>query len=313
MGRKSIFDVISSKMDLENEAERIQMLYESECINFVNYVANEKHYVTHTITKKMTLSDFVDEYVFPKWKHRGRCISQYDLLIELGLNDLIDNGFKNVELLELLLYFEFISNMVYYSNKVEIEDIDLREYEKEETVNFRLLSENIESVLNYLNYEQKTIDEERVIIVEKNTATTSVCGIVDDSTALSVIQYNHFLLKGDIDKKRAILKELGDKLEPERPTLKQLENKKLEDNIFYLLNNLNIRHNNVTKDKPKYKEYVANMSDEELENWYDEIYQMILLAFLELDDFKERRKKINALKRKIEGESDNGKNKSTIC
>ena len=44
-----------------------------------------------------------------------------------------------------------------------------------------------------------------------------------------------------------------------------------------------------------YKETVAKMSKDELENWYDETYQLCLLAFLELDNV-ERTKKVVELK-----------------
>ena len=46
-------------------------------------------------------------------------------------------------------------------------------------------------------------------------------------------------------------------------------------------------------------EYVKNLSDEELEEWYDETYQMLLLCFLEYENI-ERNKKINKLKGVIE-------------
>lgn len=59
------------------------------------------------------------------------------------------------------------------------------------------------------------------------------------------------------------------------------------------------RHNNSNKnDLTKYKEYVAKMSEEELEEWYDELYQMILLAFLMIDNV-ERMEKIKKLKYNI--------------
>jgi len=44
-----------------------------------------------------------------------------------------------------------------------------------------------------------------------------------------------------------------------------------------------------------YKEIVAKMTQGELEGWYDETYQMCLLAFLELDNV-ERTKKVAELK-----------------
>lgn len=62
-----------------------------------------------------------------------------------------------------------------------------------------------------------------------------------------------------------------------------------------MLNNLNIRHNNKSKKDKNYKEYVAKMKKNKLEEWYDELYQMMLLAMLELEQV-ERNQKINELK-----------------
>lgn len=62
-----------------------------------------------------------------------------------------------------------------------------------------------------------------------------------------------------------------------------------------MFNNMNIRHNNSTEGDKNYREVVAKMTQDELENWYDETYQLCLLAFLELDNV-ERTKKVAQLK-----------------
>ena len=100
-------------------------------------------------------------------------------------------------------------------------------------------------------------------------------------------------MKGDLERKKAILVTLGDKLEPQRDKLEKV-NDHLKKDIFCLLNNLNLRHNN-TDPGSNYRPYVASMKDEELEQWYDDLYQMILLAFLELDhlDRKGRIEQLN--------------------
>ena len=72
----------------------------------------------------------------------------------------------------------------------------------------------------------------------------------------------------------------------------------LESNTGFLLNKMNIRQNN--KEGKNASEYVANLADEELEKWYDETYQMLLLAMLEVDNI-ERNRMVNELKKKIEG------------
>ena len=78
-----------------------------------------------------------------------------------------------------------------------------------------------------------------------------------------------------------------------------MADKMLEKDLFYLFNNLNIRHNNVEPtDSGKYKPFVAQMKSEELEYWYDETYQMCLLAFLQLEHL-ERKVGLDKLKTEI--------------
>lgn len=57
-----------------------------------------------------------------------------------------------------------------------------------------------------------------------------------------------------------------------------------------------IRRNNCDLNSKNYKEYTANMLIKELEFWYDEVYQLGLLAFLKLDNI-EHTKQIGILKR----------------
>lgn len=68
--------------------------------------------------------------------------------------------------------------------------------------------------------------------------------------------------------------------------------------LFFLLNNVNVRHNNTQKNGPYYKPCVAEMSRPALENWYDETYQLALLAELLLNNEK-RHEAIDSLKKKM--------------
>ena len=60
---------------------------------------------------------------------------------------------------------------------------------------------------------------------------------------------------------------------------------------------MNIRHINCDSNSKNCKEHTANMAINGLEIWYDEIYQLSLLAFWELDNIG-RTKQIEVLKRK---------------
>lgn len=68
-----------------------------------------------------------------------------------------------------------------------------------------------------------------------------------------------------------------------------------------MLNNAHIRHNN--KEGSDRKELIANMSDEELEHWYDELYQLLLFCVLAKDN-KERKEKIHAFLAEINAKPD---------
>ena len=108
-------------------------------------------------------------------------------------------------------------------------------------------------------------------------------------------------MKGDLERKRATLIALADKLEPMRVKLKQI-NASMEADIFFLFNNVNLRHNNADPEGKNYKPLVAKMAENEIEQWYDDTYQMCLLAFLELDHL-DRKPRIDQLKTDIQNKA----------
>ena len=141
----------------------------------------------------------------------------------------------------------------------------------------------------------------RSIFVEKSPATIAVAEspLIAENLSYRLISYNHYSMKGNLDVKKSVLQQLASILEAKRKELNQAD-KKLESNLFYAFNNLNIRHNNVDSElKGKYKAYVAQMSNDELEKWYDETYQMCLLAFLQIENLA-RKAKFDELKAEIE-------------
>lgn len=272
MGRKNIFDVMNEKNDVDYQIKKIDDLLSEMSVD------------------DGTLEDIIDEYCIKSWKARGRYTSCEEIRNKLQITDFfIKNGLKGNK---ILLYLEYVSNLIWLCNERFIEKQS--DYDDE----YEYLQENVLGLIEDLGYEAKVFeDEEKVLLVEKNAAATAVAEIMEPLISCKVIEYNHFLLEGNIEEKRNILLALADKFEPIRPELKKI-NSNLEKNIGYLLNKMNIRHNN--KDGKMASGYVANLSSEELEKWYDETYQILLLAFLEKENI-ERNKKIDELKKKIEG------------
>jgi hypothetical protein len=276
MARKSIFDIISEKWDIKIEVKRLRHLYE------------ESHVIEHCWGELFTLKSFVDSHCFNNWRNRYSCIDVDDYLRTLEFDKLIKNAPENFS--SLLLCIEIIYNFYDIATWTVLLSAEFNF-----TSNFRLLRENIELCLEHYNHQAHHFKEkQQVIITEKDPAATAAAEISDPETAYEIIRYNHHALKGDIAEKKKILLHLGSELEPKRKVLEDL-NPPLEDGIFTLLNNANLRHNNCDSSSPKYKEYIATMSGDDLEEWYDELYQMILLAKLELDHI-ERKVRIDELK-----------------
>lgn len=294
MSRKNIFQKMQEIHNYDKEILRIEsLLNKDKCIAIKYTDLRQIRYHYYNI------QSFVDKYLFLEWKNRGNYISCNEMRNDLQINRLVyycKSGI-DVAIEDLFDYLEYVANILNliknckWDNENNVIDKQI----------CKAIINNIKNILETLNYEIYKIDDQKIIVVEKNPAATAVAEIMDENIAYKVIQYNHYLLKGDIEAKKRILLVLGNKLEPQRSQLKSLNNK-LETNIFFMLNNMNLRHNNCDiNDEKRYKNFVAEMSKDKLENYYDELYQMILLAFLLIDNIN-RTKDIENLKIKIGGQ-----------
>lgn len=272
MARRNIFEILSEKMDIEYEIAKIEDLLDEY------------------IWGSCTLEELIDNYWFLEWKQRGRCISCEEMRYRLHIsNKEIKSIYKKLD--KVLDYLEYLCNLLYLCERYYSED----EFEQE----YFYLKENVYGLVEDLGYRMVVYDEEeKVILTEKNASTMAAAEIAPTEIAHDILEYNHYRLKGDIEQKRKILLSFADWFEPVRKEVKSV-NSVLESNIGYMLNKMNIRHNN--KVGRNASEYVANITPVELEEWYDETYQLLLLAMLELDNV-ERNRKINELKKIIDGQ-----------
>lgn len=153
--------------------------------------------------------------------------------------------------------------------------------------------QQIHKVVELINHQIVFDDDGIVRIVPQNNVVSLVSEIVPENISYKIIGYNHHSMKGDLERKKATLTLLADRLEAKRAELKK-QNAKLEDDLFFLFNNINIRHNNTDSESKYYKEVVASMTDDELEEWYDLTYETCLYAFMTLEqaDHSERIKEL---------------------
>lgn len=281
--RKSIFDIVAESIDMESEANRL-----------VTMSSEEQVLVIDSYPYK-TLFDYVDEYCFKEWEQRGHFVDVDDFLEALEYEDLKEEATHDVD--ALLTLIELIYNFWELSHN-QFNDGE-KGYRLQWCGNYYHLKDVMDDVLGQYNHVAYINEEQEcVLIVEDKAEVTAVAEIMPTpALAVDVVRYNHRTLRGEIELKKKILLAMGAELEAKRKKLHAI-NSTLENDIFFMLNNLNIRHNNKSKGDKNYKEYVAKMRKDRLEKWYDELYQMLLLAFLLMDNTK-RVEKVKELKEKI--------------
>lgn len=278
--RRSIFDLMNNnEIDIKREYERIHKLFERD--------------VFDNAYLKRPIRSVIDGDYFKEWKNRGRNISIDDLFSSLQIrngNDLKENSME-----KLLLYIEAIVNLISFS----IEEIYIEYYyEYKYDYNwdiYKLLKENINSLLEDLNYEIKKLSNGELVIVEKDMLSSSIIE-TNKNVSDKVIEYRRFILKGKIDEKRDILNLLANEIEGKKRTFKGTTYSNLMDDVQFMLNNLNIRHNNMEGNNKI--QYVVNLSKEELEKLYDKTFDMILGIFV-IDKYLENKNEIDEIKKHI--------------
>jgi hypothetical protein len=278
--RNNIFELLSNEFDIDYEIDIICKLFMSKSI----YYSNTSGGITYiTISRVVNINSFAD------WKARDRCVSCEDMINRLHINDFVNKPHKTIE--NTFTIIEFILNIC---KRCDIALERSKRYYA--SPNYEIIKRNCENFIAHLGYESKTLEnDQKVIIVEINPAATSAAEISKPEIANKIMQYNHYLLRGNIQAKKEIILLLANEIEPKQESLRK-HYPSISDDLSCLLNNMNLRHNNIEASDKNYKEYVFKMLPTEIENWYDEIYQLELLSKLLIDNV-ERQKKIKELKK----------------
>ena len=234
--RKNIFDIVSENVDMESEVDRIIQI-------------SQKENVLYNSRRCYSLFEYIDAYCFKNWNYRGHFVDVDDFLFTLDYEQIKIDAEDNID------SFMTLIELVYNFWQLSYYDLCNEDCKLKYCGNYYHLKDIMDDILKQYNHIAY-IDEknDRVLVVEDKQEVTAVAEILSNNLSLEVIRYNHNSLKGDVETKKAILFKFGTDLEPKRKMLKDID-KTLEDHIFYMLNKLNIRHNNIEKGNKKWVEY----------------------------------------------------------
>lgn len=276
--RKSIFEILEEKYDFNKEFKRITNLFNSNII-------------MHSMGYGYSIESAANG-VFHEWKARGGCINCADMRQELDINPITKLSETTPENIILCLEYYvnilnvFVTKWLPVSTGYEVNS------------NLSLLQNNIDLLLEHMNFMKHNVEEEeKILLLPKDPAAISVAETAPKDIAFAILKYNHASLKGQLEEKRRLLQSIANEYEA------LLNNPPTGFGEYFktvkgLLNNMNIRHNNKTgKNK---NDLVTNISPKMLESNYDELYQMLLFCVLAKDNL-ERKKSADKVLKQIKG------------
>lgn len=261
--RRTFFDLLkNSEVDVNFELQKLNNLFIQDCC-----FHRRKSYSLH---------DLVAENFAKNYKRREHFLSLQELL-----NTIYKECFGISKFDKYFLYAEMYVDLISI-----LDNLDNQEIESQKNI----IKTQIERVISSLGYKFIVIDDRQIIVennVFANEAAQAVTEFADIKEALSILEYNHFSNKGNIERKKEILKKIADLLEPWRKPLNKSSelkdllksnNDKIQalEKLFYMYNKFNIRHNNEDQ-------MLTGLSNQEIESWYDKIYTMSLFVILGKD------------------------------
>ena len=272
MGRKNIFQLVEENYDIQEEIQKINKLFEDE------------DYFTEGFAE-YSFKVLLRKYLFGDWEYRGTCITIEEFLKRVNAD--IFSGWKDVSEEAIINYLEVMENFLklYQDNRYHLERFyNIACYETFKSIFCKLIN-SIEKKMGLIVRECG----DKMIIYPQNAPLEQAVDLCDDEDVQwDLIRYARGGLA--LSEKRRILSSLGLYIEPilKSRDLQHAGYKQLESDIGFMLNCFHVRHNN--KEGAKAQDYIITLTDDQLEEWYDKIYNGILSVIIINDHIKTQNK-----------------------
>ena len=239
--------------------------------------------------KEYTIENFVDKRYFSDWKGNENCRDTDEMRHGINIDGILGNADPTKN--EVLIFLQYTVN---------IAELFRRKYNEEKAPGFQfnlrtytLLMSKVRDLLIRLGYELKYIPSKEVLyLIRTDAATDAAIESSEEQVRDMIIEYSSYAVSCDLSRKKIILDSLG-KIVEEYEDNQQGDNIELFGSIEFMLRNFSIRRDNT--EGANRNDFVAGLTETELLDWYDEIYQLLLLRILKHNNIA-RMEKIDAVR-----------------
>ena len=265
---KSIFDVKPKAEKKEYVCNRIIDLIDEIKYEIGNYIARGKTVIN---------------YLFRKSELNNGYSSIDDLLIANGIVsiwDFIEEELDEDEISDndIMVNLEIIINCLLKVDSSKMHS------------GMEIITLINKAACNYLlslGYKIKSNKEEGKAYIILNDTCVDVDNIADIQLKDDVITYYDYKNVFNKVEKRRIIVDLINILEPKKDLIKKILGNKVEDLYRFYANNIQLRHNNTDPAvKSYYNKSIADLTDEELVEWYDFIFAFNFNIYVNINKLK---------------------------
>ena len=209
-----------------------------------------------------TIENFVDKRYFSDWKGNENCRDTDEMRHGINIDGILGNADPTKN--EVLIFLQYTVN---------IAELFRRRYNEEKAPGFQfnlrtytLLMSKVRDLLIRLGYELKYIPSKEVLyLIRTDAATDAAIESSEEQVRDMIIEYSSYAVSCDLSRKK----------------------------IEFMLRNFSIRRDNT--EGANRNDFVAGLTETELLDWYDEIYQLLLLRILKHNNIA-RMEKIDAVR-----------------
>lgn len=287
--RRSIHEIILETFDVIEELQRLDNLFFNQ-----DFFCVGDEYENEWLSMHKCINEH-----FHLWPFSGTCLDVDEYINKLDRDDnyvlcaepealkaylLTEDKAKVLEI--AFGNVEFFYNMYRFVNDVLMGELRMIDSKRTAMKVLFKIKTVLDTIISNIHAKPVELEPNKFILIPNDEEVIAVAELAENiDTSKSILKYNHFKTKGDLEAKKSILLQLYLDIE------KNGKRSAAKNDFDYILNNADIRHNTSELNGNAITTY---MKDETIEEVYDVAFRLYLLVKLE-NEYKDK------LKDKVEG------------